>query len=183
MMTDMEVTLNPGLLPAFTDDATVVQESPNVIANNRTIVMEQAAPEPSLLFPPPMNTTFFVNQSSGAIRPVEEDEDSIVSSDTPSAIMFETEQKMRDSIKAIQFKEMLMARDRHSREIILRRCIEWLQMPTSRRRDRTLDWFTSLSALKTAESIENSYLWHTLYDSGIFACESFKTVISFFDAI
>jgi len=181
-MSDMELTLNPGLLPAFTDVPVPVavrpapiagEDSPNEIANNKTILMDQVQ------FPPPLNTTFFVKDGPGA----EDETSSVGSVDTPSAMIFEVEQKMRDSVKAIQFKEMLLARDRHSREIILRRCIEWLQMPTMRRRDRTLDWFTSLATLKTAESIENSYLWHTLYDASIFACESFKTVISFFDAL
>ena len=181
-MSDMEVTLTPGLLPAFTDvpgpvaarpAAILGEESPNEIANNKTILMDTAP------FPSPLNTTFFVKDGPD----VEDEGSSIGSIDPPSAMIFEVEQKIRDSVNAIQFKEMLIARDRHSREIILRRCVEWLQMPTMRRRDRTLDWFTSLSSLKTVESIENSYLWHTLYESGIFACESFKTVISFFDAL
>jgi hypothetical protein len=96
--------------------------------------------------------------------------------------MFETEQRLRDSVKAIQFKEMLLARDKHSREIILQHCIEWLQMPTTRGNSKTLDWFMGLSLLKTKDSLENSYLWHTLHES-IYASESFKTVISFFESI
>jgi len=74
-----------------------------------------------------------------------------------------------------------LGRDKHSREVILRRCIEWLQMPTSRRNDRTLDWFMSLAAFKPDHSIGNTFLWHTLFDNGIYTLESFKTVISFFE--
>jgi len=182
-MTDMEVTLGSDVKEVFAStpvatEAPIPIEPPTEGATDspKNVISEW----PPMGFPPPMNTTFFVNQGSSAVQ---DDEESIISSDTPSAIIFETEQKMRDSIKAIQFKEMLLKRDRHSREIIIRRCIEWLQMPTSRQNGRSLDWFTSLSALKTTESIENSYLWHTLYDTGIFASESFKNVISFFEEL
>ena len=56
-------------------------------------------------------------------------------------------------------------------------------MPTSRQNGRALDWFMSLSTLKTTEAVENSYLWHTLYDEGIFASDPFKNVISFFEEL
>jgi hypothetical protein len=147
-------------------------ETPNNIvsdtASTRNFFMNQPINFPTL------NTTYFLKQQES------DDDDSEITSDTPSAIIFEVEQKMRDSVKAIQFKEMLLARDKHSREVILQRCIEWLQMPTTRNNSKTLDWFMALSLLKTKDLMENSYLWHTLHDS-IYASESFKTVVSFFE--
>lgn len=181
-MSDIEVTLGADVKAAFESDSpsaapTVTEIEPsttttdNLISEWPPVVLNNG---PHMCFPPPLNATFFVK--------AETDDDSVGSTDTPAAMIFEVEQKMRDSIKAIQFKEMLLGRDRHSREVIIRRCIEWLQMPTSRHNNKTLDWFMSLAALKTADSLENSYLWHTLHES-IYASESFKTVISFFDEL
>lgn len=178
MMSDIEISLNTDVRPAF-------ENIPETVATPPTNLVDFGETSPNTIgindilrgqiqFPTPLNSTFFVKQDG------DEEGSSTGSVDTPSALMFEVEQKMRDSVKAIRFKEMLLGRDRHSREVVLRRCIEWLQMPTSRRSPKTLDWFMSLSALKTTDSLENSYLWHTLHEN-IYASESFKTVISFFD--
>ena len=180
MLSDIEVTLDTDVKGAFesmppTPLVSQVAEPVKQETPLNELWDASAPPEHFAAFPTPMNTTFFVNAGTA------DDASSIGSTDTPAAIMFELEQKMRDSVKAIQFKEMLLGRDKHSREIILRRCIEWLQMPTSRRNDRTLDWFMSLAAFKPEHAIGNTFLWHTLFDNGIYALESFKTVISFFD--
>jgi hypothetical protein len=190
MMSDLEVNLpsemkgvfNPDVSPTVaplvevaapllaappTMDLPQTETPNNIVSDMRNFFMN---PPPSF---PTLNTTYFLKQQ-------EDDDDSEITSDTPSAIIFEVEQKVRDSVKAIQFKEMLLARDKHSREVILQRCIEWLQMPTIRNSSKTLDWFMALSLLKTKDLMENSYLWHTLHES-IYASESFKTVVSFFE--
>lgn len=168
----LDATLNAPLsAPPPTIDLPQAETPNNIIsdtASTRNFFMNQPINFPTL------NTTYFLKQQES------DDDDSEITSDTPSAIIFEVEQKMRDSVKAIQFKEMLLARDKHSREVILQRCIEWLQMPTTRNNSKTLDWFMALSLLKTKDLMENSYLWHTLHDS-IYASESFKTVVSFFE--
>jgi hypothetical protein len=184
MLSDIEVTLETDVKGAFESmpptplvsqvTEPVKQETP---LNELWEATTSKTPDHFAAFPTPMNTTFFVN--AGCVDT--DDVSSVGSTDTPAAIIYELEQKMRDSVKAIQFKEMLLGRDKHSREIILRRCIEWLQMPTSRRNDRTLDWFMSLAAFKPEHAIGNTFLWHTLFDNGIYALESFKTVISFFE--
>ena len=178
MMSDLELNLSPEVKSVFNPDVT-----PSVLPNESTVVSIDSPKNivsewsPEHITPPhiprllPLNTTFFVKD--------EDDEESHTSSDTPTAIVFDAEQKIRDSIKGIQFKEMLLSRDRQSREIILRRCIEWLQLPTSRGNSKTLDWFMAISRLKTRDSLEESYLWHTLHDN-IYASESFKNVISLF---
>jgi len=177
MLSDIEVTLDTDVKGAFES----MPPTP-LVAQVAEPVKEQGTPlnelwDGAAAFPTPMNTTFFVN--AGCVDT--DDVSSVGSTDTPAAIMYEVEQKMRDSVKAIQFKEMLLGRDKHSREIILQRCIEWLQMPTSRRNDRTLNWFMSLAAFKPENAIGNTFLWHSLFDAGIYTLESFKTVISFFE--
>ena len=182
MLSDIEVTLDTDVKGAFesmpptplvTQAAEPVQQGTPL----NELYDASAPPDHFAAFPTPMNTTFFVNPACVDT----DDVSSVGSTDTPAAIIYEVEQKMRDSVKAIQFKEMLLARDKHSREIILKRCIEWLQMPTSRRNDRTLDWFMSLAAFKPENAIGNTFLWHSLFDAGIYSLESFKTVISFFE--
>ena len=191
MMSDLEVNLAPQLKDAFNMDiATTSAEPPppppplqqqQPVDSPKNVVSEWSPPE-HVVTPPliprfrTLNNTFYVKSEP------EEDEESQISSDTPTAIVFDAEQKIRDSIKAIQFKEMLLNRDRHSREVILRRCIEWLQLPTSRGNGKTLDWFMALSLLKTSDALENSYLWHSLHES-LYASDSFKMVISLFESL
>ena len=190
MMSDLEVNLAAQLKDVFgmsTDapGAEAVPPPPPLAPiqpeSPRNVVSEWSPPE-QLVTPPliprfrTLNSTFYVKAEA------EEDDESQISSDTPTAIVFDAEQKIRDSIKAIQFKEMLLNRDRHSREVILRRCIEWLQLPTSRGNGKTLDWFMALSLLKTSDALENSYLWHSLHES-LYASESFKMVISLFESL
>lgn len=179
MMSDLEVNLPADAKEVFNADS--VPPPPPPLPQSVDSPKNDVAEWPPV--PPPLipqfrtlNSTFFVKQAP------EEDDESEITADTPTAIMFETEQRLRDSVKAIQFKEMLLARDKHSREVLLQRCIEWLQMPTTRGNSKTLDWFMALSLLKTKDSLENSYLWHTLHEN-ICASESFKTVISFFENI
>jgi hypothetical protein len=178
MMSDLDVNLPPETKDVFNADSV---PPPPPVDSPKNDVAEWPAPQHHI--PPPLipqfrtlNSTFFVKQTD------EEDDESEITADTPTAIMFETEQRLRDSVKAIQFKEMLLARDKHSREVLLQRCVEWLQMPTTRGNSKTLDWFMALSLLRTKDSLENSYLWHTLHEN-IYASESFKTVISFFEDI
>lgn len=180
MMSDLEVNIPPEAKEVFNADSAPPPPPPLTVETPKNVVSEWS---PEHHVPPPLipqfrtlNSTFFVKQDP------EEDDDSEITADTPTAIMFETEQRLRDSVKAIQFKEMLLARDKHSREVILQRCIEWLQMPTTRGNSKTLDWFMALSLLRTKDSLENSYLWHTLHEN-IYASESFKTVISFFENV
>ena len=182
MMSDLEVNLPAGAKEVFNADSVIPPPPPPPVDSPKNDVAECYPPDHRI--PPPLipqfrtlNSTFFVKQQAP-----EEDDESDITADTPTAIMFETEQRLRDSVKAIQFKEMLLARDKHSREVLLQRCIEWLQMPTTRGNSKTLDWFMGLSLLKTKDSLENSYLWHTLHEN-IYASESFKTVISFFENI
>ena len=179
MMSDLDINLSPEAKEVFNTDS--VPPPPPPVESPKNVISEWS---PEQLTTPPiiprfrqLNTTFFVKQDGDH----DDDDDSEITSDTPGAIVFEVEQKMRDSVKAVQFKEMLLARDRHSREIIMQRCVEWLQMPTMRGNSKTLDWFMALSMLKTKDSLENSFLWHTLHES-IYASESFKTVISFFES-
>ena len=188
-MSELEVNLSPEMKDVFHPNAappppplslpplpsTPVESPKNVISEWSP---EQLTARPLVPRFRQLNSTFFVKQDGGD----EDDDDSEITSDTPGAIVFEVEQKMRDSVKAIRFKEMLLTRDKHSREIILQRCIEWLQLPTMRGNSKTLDWFIALSLLKTKDSLENSFLWHTLHES-IYASESFKTVISFFESV
>lgn len=191
MMSDLEVNLAPQLKDAFNMDmATTSAEPPpppqhqqqqQPVDSPKNVVSEWSPPEQ--LATPPLIPRFRTLNNTFFVKPDEEDDgESQISSDTPTAIVFDAEQKIRDSIKAIQFKEMLLSRDRHSREVILRRCIEWLQLPTSRGNAKTLDWFMALSLLKTSDALENSYLWHSLHES-LYASDSFKTVISLFDSL
>lgn len=196
MMTDLEVNLAPQLKDAFgmgADTPAAEPAAPNSIPpppplqgqisveSPKNVVSEWSPPEQ--LTTPPLIPRFRTLNSTFFVKPDEEDDgESQISSDTPTAIVFEAEQKIRDSIKAIQFKEMLLSRDKHSREVILRRCIEWLQLPTSRGNAKTLDWFMALSLIKTSDALENSYLWHSLHES-LYASDSFKTVISLFDSL
>jgi hypothetical protein len=179
MMSDLEVNLPPEAKEVFNaDSAPPPPLLPQSIDSPKNDVAEwPPAPPPLVPHFRTLNSTFFVKQQVS-----EEDNDSEITTDTPTAIMFETEQRLRDSVKAIQFKEILLRRDKHSREVILQRCIEWLQMPTTRGNSKTLDWFMALSLLKTKDLLENSYLWHTLHES-IYASDSFKTVISLFDTL
>lgn len=180
MMSDLDVNLLPETKDVFNADS--VPPPPPLaqsVDSPKNDVAEWSVPQHHI--PPPLipqfrmlNSTFFVKQTD------EEDDESEITADTPTAIMFETEQRLRDSVKAIQFKEMLLARDKHSREVLLQRCVEWLQMPITRGNSKTLDWFMALSLLRTKDSLENSYLWHTLHEN-IYTSESFKTVISFFE--
>jgi hypothetical protein len=189
MMSDLDVSLSPEAKEVFNTESvpppppplSLPPLPPTPVESPKNVISEWS---PEQLTAPPLiprfrqlNTTFFVKQDGDG----DDENDSEISSDTPGAIVFEVEQKMRDSVKAVQFKEMLLARDKHSREIILQRCVEWLQMPTMRGNSKTLDWFMALSMLKTKDSLENSFLWHTLHET-IYASESFKTVISFFES-
>ena len=186
MMSDLDVNLPPETKDVFNADSVPPPPPPppQSVDSPKNDVAEWSPIQHHVHTPPPLipqfrtlNSTFFVKQQAP-----EEDDESEITADTPTAIMFETEQRLRDSVKAIQFKEMLLARDKHSREVLLQRCIEWLQMPITRGNSKTLDWFMALSLLRTKDSLENSYLWHTLHEN-IYASESFKTVISFFENI
>jgi hypothetical protein len=179
MMSDLEVNLPADAKDVFNADSVPPPPPLAQSVDSPKNDVAEWSPVPPPLIPQfrTLNSTFFVKQQAP-----EEDDDSEITADTPTAIMFETEQRLRDSVKAIQFKEMLLARDKHSREVLLQRCIEWLQMPITRGNSKTLDWFMALSLLRTKDSLENSYLWHTLHEN-IYASESFKTVISFFENI
>jgi|UniRef100_A0A6C0K6A5 hypothetical protein len=190
MMSDLEVNLSSDVKGVFSSDVSIpsvggattmpsvggAEEVPSIDSPKN--VISEWSPEymnsPLISRLRPLNTTFFMKPEESV------DDESQISSDTPTAVVYEAEQKIRDSIKAIRFKEMLIARDRQSRDVIMQRCIEWLQLPISRGNSKTLDWFMAISLLKTRDALSETYLWHTLHES-IYASDSFKTVISFFE--